>query len=222
MKTTLFPLVPVASWALIIGFFTVGCSTPRGSSPDERRAYVQSVRAETLERAFEFKPELRGDIEAAAGYAVFSNIGAQVFLLGGGQGFGVVHDNRTGDFTYMNMASVAVGMGLGVRDFRAIFIFDDAAVMRDFVERGWQFGAEADAGAVVRGDTGAAARAGADIGTTGATAGAAGTAGDGRRAARSGEAAGTGMRVYQITENGIALQARIAGTRYWRSTELNE
>ena len=33
---------------------------------------------------------------------------------------------------------------------------------------------------------------------------------------------GTGMRVYQITENGIALQARIAGTRYWRSTELNE
>ncbi|MCC5841854.1 MAG: hypothetical protein JJT96_17195 [Opitutales bacterium] len=221
MKSFLSLLVPAVSFTLAAGFLTVGCSTPRGSSPDERRAYVQSVRAETLDRAFAFKPELRGEIEAAAGYAVFSNIGAQVFLLGGGQGFGVVHDNRTGEATYMNMATVAVGMGLGVRDFRAIFVFDDPAVMRDFVERGWQFGAEADAGAVVRGDTGAAARAGADIGTTGATAGAGGTAGDGRRAARSDEAAGTGMRVYQITENGIALQARIAGTRYWRSADLN-
>ncbi len=206
---------------LLLSAFIAGCSTPRGSTVDERRAYVREVRDETLQKAYDFKPELRDEIAGAPGYAVFSNIGAQFFLLGGGQGFGLVNNNLTGAETYMNMATVALGMGLGVRDFRAIFIFDDEAVMREFVERGWQFGAEADAGAVARGDRGAAARAGADIGTTGATAGAGTTAGDGRRTGGDSAATGTGMRVYQITENGVALQARIAGTRYWKSSELN-
>ncbi len=206
---------------LSLAALIAGCSTPKGSTVAERQAYVREVRDETLDKAYGFKPELRDEMAGAPGYAVFSNIGAQVFLLGGGQGFGLVNNNLTGAETYMNMATVAVGMGLGVRDFRVLFIFDDEAVMREFIERGWQFGAEADAGAVARGDRGATARAGADIGTTGATAGAGTAAGDGRRTAGDGAAAGTGMRVYQITENGIALQARIAGTRYWKSSELN-
>lgn len=199
-----------------------GCSTPQGTSVGERQAHVREVRDETLGKAYEFKPELRDEIAAAPGYAVFSNIGAQFFLLGGGQGFGLVNNNLTGEETFMNMATVALGMGLGVRDFRAIFIFDDEAVMREFVERGWQFGAEADAAAVARGERGGAARAGAEVGTTGATAEAGAAAGDARgRSAAEGTARGTGMRVYQITENGVALQARIAGTRYWKSSELN-
>lgn len=215
LNTAIYLTLPVLA-ALI-----AGCSTPKGSTAAERRDYVREVRDETLQKAYAFKPELRDEVAGAPGYAVFSNIGAQVFLLGGGHGFGLVNNNLTGAETYMNMATVAVGMGLGVRDFRVLFVFDDEAVMREFIERGWQFGAEAEAGAVARGDRGATARAGADIGTTGATAGAGTAAGDGRRTGGDGAAAGTGMRVYQITENGIALQARIAGTRYWKSSELN-
>jgi hypothetical protein len=109
-----------------------------------------------------------------------------------------------------------------VRDFRAIFIFDDPEVMQTFVERGWQFGAEADAGAVSGGDRGATARAGADIGTAGASAEVGAAAADGRGGkAYTGSTAGKGLRIYQLTENGLALQARIAGTRYWKSEELN-
>ena len=36
---------------------------------------------------------------------------------------GVAHDNGTGKETYMRMFTAGVGIGLGVKDFRGIFIF---------------------------------------------------------------------------------------------------
>ena len=30
-----------------------------------------------------------------------------------------------------------------------------------------------------------------------------------------------GIRVYQLTESGLALQATIQGTKYWKDPELN-
>lgn len=39
-------------------------------------------------------------------------------------GRGVAHNNKTGKNTYMKMVSGGVGFGLGVKDFRAIFVFE--------------------------------------------------------------------------------------------------
>jgi lipid-binding SYLF domain-containing protein len=95
------------------------------------------------------------------------------------------------------MGSLGGGFGLGIKDLRAVFIFHDADVMKKFIDSGWQFGGEADATAKSDEKGGAAAKeGGVDTG-------------------------GNAFEIYQITKNGIALQATIAGTKYWKDDELN-
>jgi lipid-binding SYLF domain-containing protein len=152
------------------------------------------MKDETLAKLYAQKPETRAMIKKAAGYGVFSNIGTYIFLLSSGNGYGIVVDNSTGHKTYMKMRSVGFGLGLGVKDIRAIFIFRNKEVLNEFVEKGWEFGGQADA-AAKSGDKGGAA---------------------------SGEVyIETDIIIYQLTEAGVALQATIAGTKYWKDKNLN-
>lgn len=93
----------------------------------------------------------------------------------------------------MNMGEAGIGLGLGVKDFRAVFIFHDRETMSSFVNSGWEFGAHADA----------AAKAGDKGGAVG------------------GEILLDGVTIYQMTESGLALQATLKGTKYWKEHELN-
>lgn len=179
---------------LILTWFLVSCATPKGVTVEDRRDYVLKMKNETLAKLYAQKPETRDMIKKAAGYGVFSNIGTYVFLLASGNGYGVVVDNSTGQKTFMKMRSVGIGMGIGVKDIRAVFIFRNKTVLTDFVEKGWEFGGQADA-AAKSGDTGGAV---------------------------SGEAyIEPDILIYQLTEAGIALQATMAGTKYWRDKDLN-
>jgi len=175
-----------------LGLLVAACAS--GSNVAEQRASVQQMRAETLAKLHKFEPAGHGQIRKAAGYAVFSNVGVNLVLLSAGGGHGVVRDNATGRDTYMNMASAGVGLGLGVKDFRGVFIFTDRKAMEWFVQRGWDGSAQADA----------AAKAGPK---GGAWAGAVDVA--------------PGIKLYQMTESGLALQATIQGTKYWKDGELN-
>ena len=173
----------------------VGCATSKGSNPAEKRAYTLEMRDKTLTTLYEQEPVAKRKIAASAGYGVFSNIGTNIIFVSTGGGFGVVHDNKSGDETYMKMGEVGVGLGLGVKDFRAVLIFHDENTMIDFIENGWEWGAEADAAAKA-GDQGGEASGAGDIDSN--------------------------IEVYQITENGIALSATVSGTKYWKDTALNE
>lgn len=179
---------------LTIAVILMGCATPKGVSKQEQRNYVQKMKEETLAKLYAEKPETKGMIKKAAGYGVFSNIGTHIFLLAGGSGYGIVVDNSTGHGTYMKMRSVGLGLGLGVKDFRAVFIFKNKRVLNEFIEKGWEFGGQADA-AAKSGDKGGAV---------------------------GGEAyVESGIMIYQLTEAGVALQATIAGTKYWKDKDLN-
>ena len=50
---------------------------------------------------------------------------------------------KTGTFkdseTFMKMGSAGVGLGLGVKDFRAVFVFSEASKLEEFVDKGWDF-----------------------------------------------------------------------------------
>jgi lipid-binding SYLF domain-containing protein len=152
------------------------------------------MRDKTLAKLYAQKPEAKAKIKSAAGYAVFSNVGTYILLVSAGQGYGVVVDNATGKKTYMKMAQVGAGVGLGVKDFRAVFIFRNEGVMSHFVDKGWEFGGQADA-AAKSGEKGAAV---------------------------SGETyVESGIEIYQLTEAGVALQATVAGTKYWKDGALN-
>jgi len=47
----------------------------------------------------------------------------------------------------MKMGEVGIGLRLGAKDFRAIFIFHDHNMINKFIESGWEFGRHADAAA---------------------------------------------------------------------------
>lgn len=203
---------------LAIAFVTTlaGCATPRGGSIIEKQSYVRHMHDDTLAELYHIRPDLRSRIESSAGYGVFSNVNIHLLILSSGHGYGLVMDNTTGHETYMRLFELGVGLGAGLKDFRAVFVFPSEVVLRTFVEKGWEFGAEAEA-AATSGNAGGAAATQAS--TTGKTA----SAGTATKAGASGaSSASGGIEIYRITAAGIALQATVAGTKYWPDGKLNE
>ena len=45
------------------------------------------------------------------------------------------------------MGELGVGLGLGAKDYRSVFIFHDKATLDKFINEGWEFGGDADAAA---------------------------------------------------------------------------
>ena len=171
-----------------------GCASSKGSTPDEKRAYTMTMKNDALAELYKQLPETEQLVKDAAGYGVFSNIGTNLIFVTTGGGFGIVHNNTTGQDTYMKMGRFGVGIGIGVTDFRAVFVFHDERTLDTFVTSGWDFGADAEAVAQ-GGDQGGGVSGAANV--------------------------SEGMDIYQFTENGISLSATISGTKYWKDKQLN-
>jgi hypothetical protein len=99
--------------------------------------------------------------------------------------------------------------------------------MTQFVEKGWQFGGEADAAAKYQ-DTGIAGQQSAKANVSakeGVHAGmstdiAAGVNKEDKD--RASLATQGGMEIYEFTQSGVSLQATVAGTKYWKDGKLNQ
>ena len=94
----------------------------------------------------------------------------------------------------MRMFSAGGGLGLGVKDFALIFIFHTQAAMDQFREEGWDFSGQADATAESD-DKGGGAEVAATV--------------------------MPGTSIYQLTDAGLALQATLKGTKFWKDDDLN-
>ena len=169
----------------------------KGDSNEEKRVAVRKDRDEILAKLYAQKPEAKEKIQKAVGYGTFNNKNMNLFLLSTGTGYGMVTD-KSGKETFMAMGSLGGGVGVGAKDLSVVFIFKDANGMNKFIESGWQFGGEADA----------TAKAGDKGGEAGKAAGA--------------DTAGKVFEIYQMTDTGAALQATVAGTKYWKDKKLNE
>ena len=211
-------LIALCGVALILG---LGCATPKGDSAADQRSYTLAMRAEVLRDLEVARPGIGLRLQNASGYAVFSNVNIQIFLIGGGQGYGVARDNQTGRDVYMKMAQLGIGIGAGAKDFRVVFLFHDSMSFRRFVEDGWEFGVDADAAAIADGDRGMQAGVAGRVGSGGASAGGSARSGVGSGSSSAADATGAGVEIYQLTENGLALKAMIAGTKYWKDGVLN-
>jgi len=182
-------------------FFALLLAIPLSSSalfgkddPDKQRQKLQDQRKVVLEKLYEEKPDIQNEIKSAKGYAVFSNIGINLFLVSTERGGGILHDNRSGKDTYMRMFSAGGGFGMGVKDFSLIFVFHTVKAMEEFQNAGWDFSGQADASAQAN-DKGVGAEAAATI--------------------------MPGTSIYQLTDAGLALQATLKGTKFWPDTDLN-
>lgn len=164
--------------------------------PETKRAETRQMRDAVLAELYKLHPEAKAKIKQAVGYAVFSNVGINVVFASFAGGTGIVV--KPGVFkdteTFMRMGSAGIGLGLGVKDFRGVFIFHDAAKLDAFVKHGWDFSGQADAAA--KSDQKGAAITGAATVIP-------------------------GVEIYQITKNGLALQATLQGTKYWKNSDLN-
>jgi Las17-binding protein actin regulator len=84
----------------------------------------------------------------------------------------------------MKMVSAGAGLGIGVKDYRVIFVFENDKALSQFLDSGWSGSGQADAAAKA-GEKGAAHSGAAEV--------------------------APGVWVYEITKNGLALQLDPAG-----------
>lgn len=171
-----------------------GCGPSAKLPVAERKQLVRDMETETLERLYQEQPFMKDRIKKAPGYGVFSNANINIIFASGGGGYGVVVDNSTGQRTHMKMALGGIGFGLGVKSYRQVLIFNSKKVLKKFIESGWEFGGHADAAAK-------AGESGGELSAEGVI--------------------GSDIEVYSMTESGLALQATVTGTKYWKDKDLN-
>lgn len=168
-------------------------SGPVVANEKEKNKIRKTVK-QTLSELYEVEPSAKSAVQKAAGYAVFSNTGMKIFVAGGGRGEGIAVDNSTGKETFMKMIEVQAGLGMGIKKFNVIFVFENSTVLNDFVESGWQLGGQATA-AAKSGEEGEALAGAVSV--------------------------SPGVWIYQLTDKGLALELTAKGTKYYKDDELN-
>ncbi|WND01606.1 YSC84-related protein [Temperatibacter marinus] len=175
--------------------FSASAQESGRTKSEKKRTKIMHMHDDVLVRLYREKRDAKTYVEDAYGYAVFSNLGVNLLLISAGGGKGVAIDNETGQKTFMKMGTAGVGLGVGVKDFRAVFAFHTREAFDAFVNKGWDFSGQADASAR-SGDKGGEISGAIDIGNS--------------------------VTVYHMTEAGLSLQATLQGTKYWKDKKLNQ
>jgi len=165
-----------------------------GDSPDEKKAKTRDMASQTLQDLYKLQPTSKGAIKSSAGYAVFNNTGVNL-LLSTARGAGIAVNSKSKQETFMKMISGGAGLGIGVKDYRVVFVFENQGALAHFLDSGWSGSGQVDAAAKSSKSGGA---------YSGAT------------------MVEPGVWVYQITKKGLALQATLQGTKYYKDDDLNK
>src|SRR5205823_6368934 len=112
---------------------------------DQTREKLRKMTAQTLEDLYKLQPASRESIQKSAGYAVFSNMGTNILLLSTARGAGMAVNAQTRQETFMKMISLGAGLGVGVKDYRVVFVFENQKALDSFINSGWDSSAQADA-----------------------------------------------------------------------------
>ncbi len=160
----------------------------------QQRQEILNKSEQTLKQLYSVEPRAKELIDKSAGYATFSNFGMKILIAGGGTGSGVVI-SKDKKAVYMNITEGQAGLGLGIKSFQNIFIFQTNAAMNDFVNSGWTFGGQVTAAAKYEKD------------------------GD---AYQDATVVAPGVLMYQLTDSGIAAEITGKGTKYYKNTDLNK
>ena len=180
-------------FALAVLLCGSGCMAPRGSTVAMKRQDVEYIRSRTVREVTTAKPELKRELESAAGYAVFRNRALKVFPFGTRKGYGVIYDNATGKKVYRRTFGLDLGMGLGIKNYRTLRIYRTPAELQSAIAAGG--GGGASAGAALRlGNAGPAVTVVAPFDSSG--------------------------RVRTVSDNGISIDASVGGVLMWRDRKL--
>ena len=189
-------VLKLAVTLLCLLIFAAGCAgTKSKSEKNTARDEVRTVTAQALDQLYQNEPAAKGAVANAAGYAVFSDFGFKIMVMGGAGGKGMAVNNTTKQETFMKMAEFQPGLGLGAEKYRIVFIFENPDAFNKFVTSGWEVGANAMAAAKD------------DKGGGGGEAGAV-TVSD-------------GVKMYQLSDTGAIVGVSITAAKYYKDDELN-
>lgn len=195
MKTKKWFIILIA--CIISGsfiFFSSPLWAEKDPSKEQKRADVRKMAKDTLSRLYKVQPSAKKAVERAAGYAVFSNFGMKIFVVGGGSGKGIAVNNKTKKETFMKMVEVQAGLGWGAKKFRLVWVFESQGNLNSFIESGWTLGGQTTAAAKLSDQGGAFAGA---------------------------MSISPGIWLYQLTDDGLALELTAKGTKYYKDSGLN-
>lgn len=162
---------------------------------DKKKTKTRKMADQTLQELYKLQPTAQAAIQKSAGYAVFDNMGTNLLLVSTARGSGIAVNSKSKQETFMKMISAGAGLGVGVKDYRVIFVFENNKALAQFLDSGWSGSAQTDAAAKA-GKSGAAYSGAVEV--------------------------APGVWVYQITKNGLALQLTLQGTKYYKDDDLNK
>jgi lipid-binding SYLF domain-containing protein len=181
--------------ALNCGFLAVLAAAVPAYAADAaaQKAEIRKMCDDALATIYKSKPEAKAEISKSTGYGCFSSFGLS-FIIGGAGGRGLVHDNAAKKDYYMNMAQASAGLDIGIKDYREVLVFKDAAAMKKFVDSGWELAGTAGASAAI--DNKGAKKDAAEV-------------------------TSSPIVVYPMTKTGLGIGVAAGGRKYWKDKALN-
>jgi len=181
--------------SVLVVMLLAGCLASAKDSPDKKKEKTRKMADSTLQDLYKLQPTAKELIQKSAGYAVFNNMGTNLFLLSTARGAGLAVNAKTKQDTFMKMISAGAGLGVGIKDYRVVFAFETDEALSNFLNSGWSGSGQADAAAKTS-ESGGAYSGAAMV--------------------------EPGVWVYQITKKGLALQLTLQGTKYYKDDDLNK
>ena len=132
-----------ASLLLLVGVSTAAIA----GSVESDRAKIRKQSQDVLERLYAAQPGAKAAVAASKGYATFSKWGVTIGAVGGGIGRGLAVTQPTGKETFMRYVEGSAGIGLGIKKYALVFVFETEKARNDFINKGWEGGAQATAAA---------------------------------------------------------------------------
>lgn len=182
------------TFVVLTALLAMTVSLASAASVEEKREAIRKSTNQTLDKLYSIHPSARNAVENAQGYAVFGISDVKIVFFGGGGGKGMAVDNNSGQETFMKTGDVQIGLGLGIKKFDVIFVFESEKALDNFINKGWEFGGQATAAAT-------------DSVSGGSLQGAV--------------SVGEDMWMYQLTDKGLELSLTVRGIRYYKDSDLN-
>jgi lipid-binding SYLF domain-containing protein len=179
---------------LCLGMIACSTTVKSKSEKDANRDSVRAMTKQALAKLYQNEPTTKGAVADAAGYAVFSDFGFKVMLMGGAHGKGMAVNNTTKQETFMKMLELQPGLGVGAENYHLVFIFENPDAFNKFVTSGWELGANAMAAAMDKSEGGGAAGA---------------------------VSFSHGVKMYQLSNTGAIVGVSITGAKYYKDDDLN-
>lgn len=135
---------------LVMIFFLTALISQDAFAQKRKKKYDPAKAQETIALFKKTDPGLKSFFNSAYGYAVFPSIGKGAIGVGGAGGKGLVY--KAGKIQGgSKMTQITVGFQFGGQEYSEIIFFEDADAYNRFIEKKYQFAAQASAVALKSG-----------------------------------------------------------------------